>query len=314
MQVYLKDAAALVDCFEELLQAKNISIPTNSKTNADMLPLWKILKQLRDGFSGIPDCMRTEYSAAVAVHDLAAKVMKVRKHPKFETLIPHLEMLASGAVHLTQEPPPPPASDVYNKLIEAYWACLLMANDVDVDIDHPKHSIGNNPDVIALENKSPARAYAFKTVRSEHTQTLLEHLKKGVEQIEQSDAQEGIVVFHLTPRILTAKPTLWPKHFIYANWECAAGIAVKLLNNMISQVLADNGQSRIDAIFAGKKAVGSVLCLAFFPIVATNPCTGNPVVMPLKVPALVEMTSTKPLSIELKSEIESAIHMMQTLV
>jgi hypothetical protein len=314
MQVDLKDAAALVDCFEEILQAKNISIPKQSSTNADMLPLWKILKQLRGGFSCMPDDMRTEYSAAVAVHDLAAKVMKIRKHAKFETLIPHLKMLASGAVHLTQEPPPPPASDVYNKLIEAYWACLLMANDVDVDIDHPKHSIGNNPDVIALENGSPVRAYAFKTVRSEHTQSLLEHLEKGVEQIEQSDAQEGIVVFHLTPRILRAKPTLWPKDFIYDNWECAAGVAVKLLNNMISQVLEDNGKLKIDAIFEGKKAVGAVLCFAFFPIMATNPCTGNPVVMPLKVSALVEMAPTQPLSKGLHSEIENAINMMQTLV
>lgn len=48
-------------------------------------------------------------------------------------LIPHLEMLSRGVVHLTQEPPAD--ADAYNKLVEVYWATLLMANGSRVLLD-----------------------------------------------------------------------------------------------------------------------------------------------------------------------------------
>jgi hypothetical protein len=307
MLIQLEDALKLADRFEELLEAKGISVPAHASTGADMLPLWHVLKRLREGFTGIPDDLRTEYAAGIAVHDLAAKILAIEGHVNFDMLVPHLRMLTQGAVHLTQEPPG--NADVYNKLIEIYWASLLMANNVDVELDHPTHSTGDNPDVIALDRGKPARAYAFKTVRSPHTQSLIDHLIKGVDQIERSMANEGVVAFQLTPRIL--KADLWPKGKYYIDWRFPAAAAVGLLSQMISQVVADNGQPAIDAIFAGKKAAGAVLCLAFFPTVAMNPLTGNPVVMPIKVATLVEMAPSHPLSPTLHSEIEAANEAMQ---
>lgn len=307
MQVQLEDASRLADRFEVLLESKGVSIPAHASTGADMLPLWHVLKKLREGFSGIPDDLCNEYSAGIAVHDLAAKVLAVEGRQNFDMLVPHLQMLTQGAVHLTQEPPGD--ADVYNKLIEIYWACLLMANGVGVELDHPVHSPGNNPDVIALDQGKPARAYAFKTVRSPHTQNLMDHLTKGVEQIERSGANEGIVAFQLTPRILQAN--LWPKGKYYIDWRFPAATALGLLNQMISKIVIDNGQAAIDAIFAGKKAAGTVLCLAFFPTVARNPLTGNAVVMPIKIATLVEMAPNHPLSSALHSEIEAANEVMQ---
>ena len=77
MQVQLEDASGLADRFEALLETKGVSIPAHASTGADMLPLWHVLKKLREGFSGIPDDLRNEYSAGIAVHDLAAKVLAV---------------------------------------------------------------------------------------------------------------------------------------------------------------------------------------------------------------------------------------------
>lgn len=308
MQVNLTDAMNLVDRFEALLETKGVSIGAHETTGADMLPLWHILKRIRNGFAGTPDDLQGEYAAGISIHDLAAKVLSVETHSNFDMLVPHLEMLADGAVHLTQEPPA--HADVYNKLIEIYWACLLMANGTEVALDHPKHSKGDNPDVIALDKGKPARAYAFKTVRSAHTQNLLEHLTKGVEQIEGSNANEGIVCLQLTPRILNAD--LWPKGRYFIDWRLPMSQAVSLLNQWVSQVVIDNGQQAIDALFAGKKAAGTVLCLALFPTVARNPVTGNAVVMPIKVATLVEIVPGRPLSIALHSEIEAANHRMQT--
>jgi hypothetical protein len=307
MQIQLADAMKLADRFEELLQRKGVSVPAHSATGADMLPLWYILKRIREGFSGSPDDLRAEYSAGIAVHDLSAKITSLEDHPKFDMLVPHLQMLTQGAVHLTAEPPP--NADVYNKMIEIYWAALLMGNGVDIELDHPKHSVGDNPDVIALEHGNSARAYAFKTVRSPHTQSLLEHLVKGIDQIERSDAKEGVVAFHLTPRVLQAD--LWPKGRCYIDWRLPAAIALEMLHQMITQIVLDNGQSVIDAIFAGKKAAGAVLCIACFPTAAINPLTGNCVVMPIKIATLVEMAPQQPLSSALHAEIEAANEIMQ---
>ncbi|MAY28166.1 MAG: hypothetical protein CL627_02775 [Aurantimonas sp.] len=81
---------------------------------------------------------------------------------------------------------------------------------------------------------------------------------------------------------------------------------------MISDVLKDNGQEAIDNVFAGTKAVGSILCVAFIPTVARNPQTGNPVVMPLKVATLVNLVADRPPSTEMLAEIAAANHTMQT--
>ncbi len=307
MIVLLKDAMQTVDDFERLLDSNGISVPANASTGADMLSIWNILKCIRNGFSGAPDDLRKEYTAGMAIHDMAAKVLAVENHPDFKQIVPHLKMLMGGAVHLTEEPTYNSA-DVYNKLIEAYWACLLMANDVNVEIDDPKNSTGFNPDVIA-KDAYKSRAYAFKTIRSPYTQSLLEHLKKGVDQIERSPADEGIVAFQLTPRIIDSD--LWPKGGAYIDWRVPAAKAVDLLVKMISKIVIENGQPAVDAVFAGKKAVGAVLCLAIFPTVARNPETGNAVVMPIKVAILVELAPSYPISKSLHSEIELANDAMQ---
>ena len=307
MIVQLSDAMQTVDDFENLIAEKGISIPKNTSSEADMLPLWSILNHIRNGFSGTPDDLRSEYTAGMAVHDMAAKILAVKDHPDFNLLIPHLEMLAEGAVHLTQEPPYGSA-DVYNKLIELYWAALLMANDVRIKLDHPKHSNGDNPDVIALD-ATAKRAYALKTVRSPHTQNLFEHIKKGIDQIERSQATEGIVVFNLTPRLIDAN--LWPENNCHIDWSIPTAQASTLIQKMISQVVIDNEKSEMDKLFTGKKAVGSVLCIAIFPTVAINPVTGNPVVMPIKIAIVIELSLKNPMSAPFLDEITAANHMMQ---
>lgn len=309
MIVDLKSAMKTVDDFEELLTQHRISIPRNSATGADMLPIWSILETLRRGFEGTPDDLKGEYTAGAAVHDLAAKVLAVKTHADFEMLLPHLELLAQGAVHLTEQPGIVGA-DTYNKLIELYWACLLMDTGVRIELDHPKHSQGNNPDVIAIDGSRKARAYAFKTIRSPHAQSILEHIIKGVDQIERSDAEEGIVALNLTPKLFQAG--LWPPEGQYfLDWRDPASMAMRVLRQGVAEVVRDNGVAAIEAIFRSKKAVSSVLTIGIFPTVAMNPITGRAVVMPIKIAMLVEMATSRPLSTDLHLEIEAANEVMQ---
>jgi len=86
--------------------------------------------------------------------------------PLFVNVSMPLRLLTQGAVHLTETPPA--EADAYNKLIELYWACLLVTCGVKISLDPPKcGSDGTNPDVITLDGwQTPMNGYAFKTIRS----------------------------------------------------------------------------------------------------------------------------------------------------
>jgi hypothetical protein len=310
MNITLASASALVDQFEQLLAVHSISVPKNVQTGADMLPLWRLLQAIRQGAlqSSQPD--RHQYAAALAVHDLAAKVMEVRNSPQFPKLLPHLQILAGGAIHLTQDPPA--RSDGYNKLIELYWACLCIAEGLGIELDHPEAADGSNPDIIT--NAPPSdkrRGYAFKSVRSPHTQNILDHLKKGIEQIERSASTEGIVAFHLTPRMQL--PTLWPP-IPFADWRYASDIVIDACQRMIGQLIHDNGQPAMDELFRGKKAISSVLCIAFAPTLAISPVTCLTTVMPLKVATIVSLGDQNPMPADFLAEAVTINHLMQTVL
>lgn len=308
MDIQIQFASDVVDQFEELLISHGISIPRHEQTNADMLPLWRIINFVRNKEEVSLDTQRDLFTAGVAMHDLASKVLAVKDSSQFPILLPHLKLLVEGAIHLTQEPPSP--ADSYNKLIELYWACLCIGKNFPVALDDPLHADGTNPDVITLNAAGgKERAYAFKTIRSKHTQNILDHLTKGVDQIQRSDAQEGIVALHLTPRLNTKD--LWPTGAYFADYRFAGEYIRGAMVTMVSQVIWDNGQAAIDAIFSGKKAVGTVLCIAFTPMVAAHPITQRPTFMPFKVPVLVNLATTVSMTSSLAYELREANEGMQ---
>ncbi|WP_454632778.1 hypothetical protein [Bradyrhizobium cenepequi] len=272
--------------------------------------MWKVLQRVRAGFNGSPDELRHEYTTGLAAHDLAAKMLDVCQLPQFADLVPHLDLLTKGAIHLTEMPPAYP--DGYNKLIELYWASLCLGAGLNIELDHPIESDGRNPDVItSAELRRSKHGYALKTVRSSHTQNMLDHLKKGIEQIEVSSSTEGIVAFNLTPRLLQ-EHSIWPHDGCFLDWNMPAAAVVQGCARMVDQIVIDNGRPAIDALFRGKKATGSVLCLAFCPTVAFHPQTGKQVVMPLKVGTVVPVSHENPLSDAFGTELTVLNHMMQT--
>ncbi|WP_213775715.1 hypothetical protein [Bradyrhizobium sp. dw_78] len=311
MQVSVGAASDLVDRFEELLATHSISVPRHTETGADMLPFRSILEMVRQGFAGNPDDLRKEYTAALAVHDLAAKLLQVRHLPGFDALIPHLRILAEGAIHLTE--PPPSNSDGYNKLIEVYWASLCLAAGLSVELDHPTASDGRNPDIItSATGRVDRHGYAFKTIRSQYPQSILDHLRKGVDQIERSSSTAGIVALHLTPRLQSA--AIWPEGGCFLHWGRPAIAVSEACHAMLTQMVSENERGTIDGIFRGKKTSGDVLCLGICPTVAISPMTGRPTMMPLKVATLVKISDLNPLSDAFFGELAGLNHQMQTVL
>lgn len=311
MEIRTEAAALLVGQFEELLAKYDISVPQHAETEADMLPLWRILKDIKNGLKSNSEDFQQDFVAALAVHDMAAKVLKASTSTHFGELLPHLKMLAGGAVHLTEAPPA--YADVYNKLIELYWAALCLSKGIRVSLDHPEKATGANPDVVTLDDRGDQRhAYAFKTVRSAHTQSILDHLIKGIDQIEKSASPEGIVALHLTPRLQNS--SLWPGGLEFPSWEVACLTVTQTIQAMIAKVVADNGEDAIKRLFAEKKTVPAVLCVAFFPIVAPHPETGTRVFMPLKLAMIVNLLSDGEPSAGMMEEIKALHHAMQTVL
>jgi len=148
-----------------------------------------------------------------------------------------------------------------------------------------------------------------KTIRSKYTQSILDHIKKGVDQIERSPAPRGIVALHLTPRLNMKE--LWPDGAYFSDYRFPAAHVQGAMRVMVSQVLWDNGQTEVDAIFTGKKAVGSVLCVAFAPTVAAHPHTGKPTFMPIKVPVVVHIATGATVPDDFHNEISEANEGMQ---
>ena len=78
MNIALESASALVDQFEQLLDANSISVPRNRQTGADMLSLWQLLEKIGGATLQSSQLDQGHYAVALAAHDLAAKVMEVR--------------------------------------------------------------------------------------------------------------------------------------------------------------------------------------------------------------------------------------------
>ena len=83
---------------------------------------------------------------------------------------------------------------------------------------------------------------------------------------------------------------------------------------MFVQLVHDNGQAAIDDLFRGKKAVSSVLCIAFAPTLAISPTTSLTTVMPLKVPAIISLGDQNPMSAGFLAEVATLNHQMQTVL
>jgi len=142
-----------------------------------------------------------------------------------------------------------------------------------------------------------------------HTESIRSHIIKGVDQIEVSSAPTGIVGLHLTPRL--AWGSLWPDDHVFENYQDASFFAIEQMRTMLATLVADNGQKEIDQIFAGKKAVGSVLCIAFLPTVAISPETQQPTFMPIKIATVISLASSAILPHSLYLELWCANEVMQ---
>jgi hypothetical protein len=194
-----------------LTQELGCIVHSGSGIEDGILSLWDILEVLKNPPASLSDEVREKYVLGAGVHDLASKVCAVwDKLPHHRAVLePHLRELAQ-TMFIGQNRANPrwtsnPARqhDDADKVIELYWGCLCLLAGMEITLDDPVHSSGGkNPDVIATASDGTTWAFAIKTLaissRPENIpMNFADRLEGGIDQIEASSADKGLVVMNL---------------------------------------------------------------------------------------------------------------------
>lgn len=258
--------------FEKLIRQKNdaLNLPNNSPIEAAGLAAIAMLETFR---STVPaDLMhdnRIEWCKAVALGDMLRKVMRAKNHPSFEQLWKHVLLLLDNT-NIALNVWNPSVDQDANKVFELYMALVLAPLCTDLELEDPKRSGGGkNPDVIALLN-DVRWAFACKVMHTDSAETFLQNVRKGVDQIQKSNAQKGIVVISLKNQLphdefwLSERPQTSLADLLAPGAVDAAVVALKLEQfcksyhqRVITELLS--GASAFNEIFRDTKAVPAVL-------------------------------------------------------
>lgn len=189
----LADADLTADKFEEILKSKGIIIANGSDLEHGCLILRK-MRELHETQATDEQwkTLREDIQQALGCLQIINLVVKHEGHPSFSKLIPHLRKLSNGSV--SQASPALICDQVSDKIFELLVGLVAMNISADVELDDPDSSSnGKNPDVLCRLSSGQTWAFACKVIKSEAPMTLFENLIKGIEQIETSKADIGIV-------------------------------------------------------------------------------------------------------------------------
>jgi hypothetical protein len=157
---------------------------------------------------------REKWRRAMSLADLAEKILLVRKHPDFPQLVPHLRLLG-GMADLSQFSSTQKENQDNNKVFELYMAAMGLHVLTQCKLDHPEESDGSNPDIMGVFGDK-RWAIACKAMHSKNPKTFCERVQEGVEQIQVSAAERGIVVVSMKNTF--NHDELWPAKVVEGNY------------------------------------------------------------------------------------------------
>lgn len=215
---------------------------------------------------------RIEWRKAVALGDMLRKVLRAKDHPRFNQLWPHVLLLlgnANIALNVWNPKDGKEGQDA-NKIFELYMALVLAPLCQDLEVEDPDLTAhGENPDIIA-QLDGARWAFACKVMHTDSVETFLGNVRKGVDQIQKSNAEKGIVVISLKNQLphdefwLSGRPQTSLADFLLPGTVDTALVAVKLQefcaryhHRVITELLG--GPAAFNAVFKDTKAVPAVL-------------------------------------------------------
>lgn len=190
-----EEADQRVEQFERLLRQNGIAIQPNSPLERLCLSVHDVLYKHRVPSSQDPLAdIRPWLREVIGMNDLIHKLLRVQHHASFRQMARHLSLLNSG--YPLQNIPTSVLDQSSNKIFELLLAAAVMQHGTDVELDDPENSGGDNPDVLATIG-AKRWGFACKVAHSGNGKTIFDSISKGVEQIEVSPAEVGLVVVNL---------------------------------------------------------------------------------------------------------------------
>jgi hypothetical protein len=162
---------------------------------------------------GAYDCTvdsREKWRRAMSLADLAEKIVLVRTHPDFPQLVPHLKLLG-GESDLSQFSFTTPQNQDNNKVFELYVAAMGLHVLTGCTVDDPVQSKGDNPDIMG-QFDGKLWAIACKAMHTTNPKTFCERIAEGVDQIERSAAERGLVMINMKNTV--DHDALWPAQIV----------------------------------------------------------------------------------------------------
>lgn len=193
--------------FEQLLKKNGLVIQTNTDLERISFAILETnAKHKKEIIHNDQTDIREVFSDVAGLVDFVSQIVKHQSHKDFLKLVPHLQLLntSSTSVLTTKSRV---TDDGNNKLFELYIALLCMGFSDNVDLDDPKNSKGDNPDII-FDYKGEKWAIACKAMHSDKEKTLYDTLVKGTDQINRSTATKGIVAVNL--KNIIDHNEIWP--------------------------------------------------------------------------------------------------------
>lgn len=192
------EAKDIVNRFIDLLARNDITPPTGSSIEAELLSIVELLQQS----ANLPPSILLPMGGGAL--DLAAKILAISTQPEFSTFRPHLQLFGSDSPLATavQTMSGKPTDDVHRKLNELYLGSLAVHVGHNVELDDPSAAVGDNPDVLfdlmPDETTRMRWALAVKTISTKSGQTIFERIREASRQINATrcHADRGMVVIN----------------------------------------------------------------------------------------------------------------------
>lgn len=260
-------AEASAFALEALLAKQGISVRPGSALERHFLGVLHLVEKKRNsGLRSQDEDIRPPYRTLIGVHELATLLLQCQDSPQFAALVPHLRLLNEGEA--IQNIPSAGADQATNKLFELYMGAVALQCGDNLVLDDPVCSTGNNPDVLVTVG-GRRWGIACKVLHGLASQGFIDNLVKGLDQIERSPADVGVVAFNL--KNVLPHDDVWPlapldgiegNPLTSAVWSEPAAPFHILLRHMqqIGVELADYlPTGHLDTLFEGRKSIRGFL-------------------------------------------------------
>lgn len=252
---------------EALLARHGVTIAPGSTFEAHVLNVLRLVAAKRSaGADLVPDDVRDQYRILIGVYELASLILAVENLPGFNALVPHLRLLNEGTA--LQNVPSTGSDQATNKLFELYMGAVALQCGSDPSLDDPHHSNGRNPDVL-FTARGRRWGIACKVLHGRHPQGFVEHLTKGLDQIDASGAEVGVVAFNLKNVLM--HDLVWPlapldgvagaplTTGVWVSPEAPFRILLTQMEHLAADLASYLPQGHLDTLFARRKSIPAFL-------------------------------------------------------